>query len=74
MVLHGEDAANFDDALIIGIAGVLRGFIICFSWALGIISYKDPENQTKNCFHMAFSIIAYCVSIVGISFDAIGLV
>ena len=73
VVLHGQDAANFDNAMRIGIVGILGGVISCVCGALGIVSYKDPENQSKNRFHMVFSIIACWVSIVGINFDAIGL-
>lgn len=66
VVSHGENA---DNAMKIGIVGIFGGIIICVAGALGIISYKDHNNQNKNAFHMAFSIIGCCVSIVGIYFD-----
>ena len=70
MVSHGENA---DNAMKIGIVGIFGGIIICVAGALGIISYKDRNNQNKNAFHMAFSIIGCCVSIVGIYFDTADL-
>ena len=70
VVLHGEDARNFDNAMEIGIVGIVGGVIISVAGTLGIVSYKDHKNQSKNAFHMAFSVIACCVSIVGIHFSA----
>ena len=71
VVIHGEDGDNFNNTMKIGIVGIVCGVIICVAGALGIISYKDRNNQSKNAFYIAFSIIACCVSIVGIYFDAL---
>ena len=70
VVLHGDDARNVDNAMEIGIVGIVGGVIISVAGTLGIVSYKDHKNQSKNAFHMAFSVIACCVSIVGIYFSA----
>ena len=72
-VVHGEDDQNFDNAMEIGIVGIVGGAIISPAGTMGIISYKDLKNQSKNAFHMTFSIIACCVSIAGIYFDALEL-
>ena len=66
-VVHGEKDQNFDNAMEIGVVG---GVIISAAGTMGIISYKD---LSKNAFHMTFSIIACCVSIAGIYFDALEL-
>ena len=54
----------------IGVVGIVGGVIISAAGTMGIISYKD---LSKNAFHMTFSIIACCVSIAGIYFDALEL-
>lgn len=69
-VVHGEKDQNFDNAMEIGVVGIVGGVIISVAGTLGIVSYKDHKNQSKNAFHMAFSVIACCVSIVGIYFSA----
>ena len=71
VVIHGDDADRFDDTMTIGILGIVGGVIIFVAGALGIISYKDRNNQSKTAFHLAFSIMACCVSIMGIYFDAL---
>ena len=57
----------------LGIVGIVLGALICVAGALGIASCKDPQNHCKNGFHMAFSIIACCASVVGIGFFSIGV-
>ena len=69
-VVHGEEDQNFDNAMEIGVVGIVGGVIISAAGTMGIISYKDLG---KNAFHMTFSIIACCVSIAGIYFDALEL-
>ena len=51
-----------------GIIGIGGGSLICVAGALGIASYKDPQNYCKNGFHMAFSIIAWLASAAGIGY------
>ena len=52
----------------LGIFGIVEGALICVAGALGIASYKDPQNYYKNGCHMGFSILACCVSVLGILF------
>lgn len=61
VVSHGENA---DNAMKIGIVGIFGGIIICVAGALGIISYKDHNNQNKNAFHMAFNYKIFCTLVV----------
>ena len=58
-----------------GITGIAGGAVICVAGGLGIASYciKDPQNYCKNGFHMAFSILAWLASGVGISIFSLGV-
>ena len=57
----------------IGYVGIVGGTLISVDGAVGIVSYKDPENHCKNGLRMAFSILACCVSVVGIGFFSTGV-
>ena len=56
-----------------GIVGIVGGTLISVSGAIGIVSYKDPQNHSQNGLRMAFSVVACCVSSVGIGFFAAGV-
>lgn len=55
------------------ITGIAGGAVICVAGGLGIASYKDSQNYCKNGFHMAFSILAWLASGVGISIFSLGV-
>ena len=54
-----------------GILAIVAGAIFCITGVLGIMSYKDQRNHTKNGTHMGFSITACCISVVAIFFDSV---
>ena len=56
-----------------GSVGIAGGALIFVAGALGIASYKDPQNHGKNVFHMVFSILACCASALGISCFIVGV-
>ena len=45
---------------------IIGGFLICAAGCLGISSLQDLKNHCKNGVHMGFSIVARCVSAIGI--------
>ena len=57
-------------AMVIGIISIVAGTTCCVTGVLGVMSYRDQRNHTKNGFHMGFSIMACCISVVAIYFDA----
>ena len=67
-----DDFYYFSWAKILGVVGIAVGVLICVAGALGIVSYKDPQNDCKNGFHMAFCILACFASSVGIGFFSTG--
>lgn len=70
LLFYPEDLEDFSW---IGIVGIVGGPLISVAGAVGIVSYKDPENHCKNGLRMAFSIFACCVSVVGIGFFSTGV-
>ena len=64
---------DLQDLSWIGYVGIVGGTLISVDGAVGIASYKDPENHCKNGLRMAFSILACCVSVVGIGFFSTGV-
>lgn len=45
---------------------IIGGFIICGTGCVGVSSIQDPKNHCKNGVHIGFSVLACCVSAVGI--------
>ena len=70
---HGEVLGDIGGPMTIGILAIVAGVIFCVTGVLGVMSYRDQRNHTKNGFHMGFSIIACCISVVAIFFDSVGL-
>ena len=68
---HGEVLGESFDPLVTGILAIVAGAIFCITGVLGIMSYRDESNHTKNGLHMGFSIIACCISVVAIFFDSV---
>ena len=60
----------FYAAMVIGIIAIVAGTICCVTGVLGVMSYKDQRNHTKNGFHMGFSIMTCCISVVAIYCDS----
>lgn len=60
-------------SLISGVIGIAGGTLVYVTGAVGIASYKDPQNSSKNGVHMTFSILACSVSVVEIGVFAIGV-
>ena len=60
-------------SLIFGILGIAVGAPIFVAGALGIVSYKDPQNHCKNGLHMVFSILTCFASGVGIGLFLAGV-
>ena len=50
--------------------GIIGGFLICATGCLGISSLQDLKNHCKNRVHLGFSILACCVSAIGIYFHS----
>ena len=69
----GEVIVYIYDPMVIGILAIVAGAIFCVTGVLGVMSYKDQRNHTKNGFHMGFSIFACCISVVAIFFDSVGV-
>ena len=70
LLFYPEDLRDFSW---IGIVGIVGGTLTSVAGAVGIVSYKDPENHCKNGLRMAFAILACCVSAVGIGFFSTGV-
>ena len=56
-----------------GIVGIIAGTSTFVDGVVGILLYKDLQNYCKNELHMAFSILACCVSVVGVGFFSEGV-
>ena len=70
LLFYPEDHKDYSWS---GIVGIIGGPLIFVAGVVGIVSYKDPQNYCKNGLHMAFSILACCVSVVGAGFFSEGV-
>ena len=58
---------------IVAAHGIVGGVLICVAGCLGVLSLKDPKSHCKNGVHMGFSIVACCVSAIGICLYSLSL-
>ena len=70
---HGEGLGGIFNPFVTGILAIVAGAVFCVAGVLGIMSYKDQRNHTKNGYHMGFSIVACCISVVAIFFDSVAV-
>lgn len=57
----------------LGGLGIAGGILTCVAGAIGVVSYKAPQNHCKAGLHLLFSSLACCVSVVGIIFFTFGV-
>ena len=69
-MFYREDRNDYSRS---GFVGIVGGTLIFVAGGVGIVLYKDPQNYSKNLSRMAFSILACCVSVVGIGFFSEGV-
>ena len=70
LLFYREDRNDYSRS---GFVGIVGGTLIFVAGGAGIVLYKDPQNYSKNLSRMAFSILACCVSVVGIGFFSEGV-
>ena len=69
---HGKGFGVFNP-FVTGVLAIVAGTVFCVTGVLGIMSYRDQRNHIKNGYHMGFSIIACCISVVAIFFDSVAV-
>ena len=68
---YGEGVGLLYHPMVTGILAIFAGAIAFVAGVLGVISYKYQRNHSKNGFHMGFSIILCCISVVAIFFEGV---